>query len=145
MTDRDIRVGDVERDEVASLLADHFAAGRLTRPEFDQRMTEALAARTRGELDHVLLDLPVVSEGVAAILTTDATIGIVGAQRSQVVQWRRASLAPWAIFAVFFIVLWAVTGGGYFWPVWPIMGWGLGVAISGVKALTDVQSPPTEQ
>ncbi len=26
------------------------------------------------------------------------------------------------------ILIWAMTSGGYFWPVWPILGWGIGVA-----------------
>ena len=25
------------------------------------------------------------------------------------------------------IVIWAATGAGYFWPIWPILGWGLGL------------------
>ena len=32
---------------------------------------------------------------------------------------------------VFLIGVWAASGGGYFWPVWSILGWGLGVAIHG--------------
>ncbi len=28
------------------------------------------------------------------------------------------------------IVIWAVSGAGYFWPVWPILGWGIGLALS---------------
>ncbi len=27
------------------------------------------------------------------------------------------------------IVIWAVTGSRYFWPIWPILGWGVAVAI----------------
>jgi class 3 adenylate cyclase len=27
-----------------------------------------------------------------------------------------------------FIGIWAAAGGGYFWPIWPILGWGLAVA-----------------
>jgi hypothetical protein len=27
----------------------------------------------------------------------------------------------------FLVVIWAVTGGDYFWPIFPILGWGLGV------------------
>lgn len=27
------------------------------------------------------------------------------------------------------IVTWAVSGRGYFWPIWPIAGWGIGVAM----------------
>jgi hypothetical protein len=26
------------------------------------------------------------------------------------------------------VVIWAVTGGGFFWPIFPILGWGVGVA-----------------
>ena len=26
------------------------------------------------------------------------------------------------------VVVWAVTGAGFFWPVFPILGWGIGVA-----------------
>jgi 2TM domain-containing protein len=26
------------------------------------------------------------------------------------------------------VVIWAVTGSGFFWPVFPIVGWGIGVA-----------------
>ena len=25
------------------------------------------------------------------------------------------------------IAIWAATGMGYFWPMWPILGWGIGV------------------
>ena len=25
------------------------------------------------------------------------------------------------------VVIWAVTGAGFFWPVFPIIGWGIGV------------------
>jgi hypothetical protein len=24
--------------------------------------------------------------------------------------------------------IWAVTGGGFFWPIFPILGWGIGIA-----------------
>jgi hypothetical protein len=26
------------------------------------------------------------------------------------------------------VIIWAVTGSGFFWPVFPILGWGIGVA-----------------
>jgi hypothetical protein len=28
----------------------------------------------------------------------------------------------------FLVVIWAVTSGGFFWPVFPIAGWGIGLA-----------------
>jgi signal transduction histidine kinase len=32
-------------------------------------------------------------------------------------------------FAVFFVLVWVAGGMGYFWPVWPIWGWGAAVLI----------------
>jgi class 3 adenylate cyclase len=40
----------------------------------------------------------------------------------------------YAVIMVFLCLIWAITGGGYFWPVWPAMGWGVGVAIHGIVA-----------
>jgi hypothetical protein len=57
MDDR-IRVSDADRDHVAGRLRDHFAEGRLTREELDDRVTTALNAKTFGELRRVLADLP---------------------------------------------------------------------------------------
>jgi hypothetical protein len=28
------------------------------------------------------------------------------------------------------VVIWAVTGAGFFWPIFPILGWGIGVAFN---------------
>jgi len=53
-----IRASDADRDHVASLLQEHHAAGRLTAEEFTERMEAALRARTLGELDELLADLP---------------------------------------------------------------------------------------
>jgi uncharacterized membrane protein len=53
-----LRVGDAERDEVTSALHEHFAQGRLTRNELDERLTATLSARTVGDLRNVTRDLP---------------------------------------------------------------------------------------
>jgi len=55
-----IRASDADRDRVASLLREHHAAGRLTAEEFHERMDRALEARTLGELDELLADLPAI-------------------------------------------------------------------------------------
>lgn len=41
------------------------------------------------------------------------------------------------------VVIWAVTGVGYFWPIWPIVGWGIGLLLHGW--VTFFQKPITEQ
>jgi hypothetical protein len=34
-------------------------------------------------------------------------------------------LRAWAATSVLLVAIWALTGLGYFWPVWPILGWGV--------------------
>ncbi|MGW5683772.1 DUF1707 domain-containing protein [Nonomuraea sp. NPDC003754] len=57
-TDDQLRIGDAERDETMAALREHFAQGRLTREELDERLDLALSARTAGDLARVHADLP---------------------------------------------------------------------------------------
>jgi signal transduction histidine kinase len=41
-----------------------------------------------------------------------------------------------AAFAVFFVLIWAVTGHGYFWPLWPIIGLGIVFLLHAAVAFT---------
>jgi hypothetical protein len=52
------RVGNTDRNRTADLLKEAHAAGYLTLEEADERLGVALAARTRGELDRLVADLP---------------------------------------------------------------------------------------
>jgi hypothetical protein len=53
-----MRASDADRDRVAELLREHHAEGRLSAEEFSERLDVALHARTVGELDELLADLP---------------------------------------------------------------------------------------
>jgi hypothetical protein len=55
-----IRASDADRDRTTALLQEHHAAGRLTAEEFGERMDAALNAKTLGELDELMADLPVI-------------------------------------------------------------------------------------
>jgi hypothetical protein len=55
---RAIRASDAERERIAALLNRHHVDGRLTAEEFSERIETALGARTREELDALLVDLP---------------------------------------------------------------------------------------
>jgi hypothetical protein len=57
-SDQHIRVSDAERNTVAELLGQHYADGRLDQAEFDQRVTQTMAAKTRGDLMGLFDDLP---------------------------------------------------------------------------------------
>jgi hypothetical protein len=53
-----IRASDADRERITARLREHFAEGRLTRDELDERITAALSARTFGDLRAVMTDLP---------------------------------------------------------------------------------------
>lgn len=55
---RDLRVSDAEREHVGELLQRAVGLGMLSLGEFTERMDTALASKTRGELNSVLIDLP---------------------------------------------------------------------------------------
>lgn len=59
-----VRIGDAERDEALDKLGDHFAAGRLTREELDERTEKAMGARFDGDLEALFRDLPARSRDV---------------------------------------------------------------------------------
>ena len=57
-----MRASDADRDAVLAELSEHFQAGRLTSEEFDQRSSQALSARTYGDLADLTKDLPPVRQ-----------------------------------------------------------------------------------
>ena len=111
-----VRVGDAERDRVIDQLADHHAAGRLTLAEFEDRMAAASTARTGADL---------------AVLTADLPAPMVPQRPARPATWR-LDLDPavrtyLAVMALLWLI-WLLTGTGYPWPIWPMLGWGIGVA-----------------
>jgi hypothetical protein len=53
-----MRVGDAEREAAAAELREHYASGRLTLDELNERIDKAFAAKTRGDLNVLMTDLP---------------------------------------------------------------------------------------
>ena len=128
--DRDLpaeqmRVGDEEREAVVAALHEHASSGRLDAEELDARVEQALHSRTRSDLAVLLRDLPDAQQPAQRPV-----------RPSRAVARFRYSAGVWAVFSVFFIVLWALGDSESFWPVWPILGWGLAVALQGIKVLT---------
>ena len=60
------RVSDAERERAAEFVRAAVTDGRLDLDEIDVRLGAALAARTRGDLEAALIDLP----GAEAVLAT---------------------------------------------------------------------------
>lgn len=54
----EMRVSDAEREAAAAELREHFASGRLTQDELDERLAAAFVAKTHGDLKALFTDLP---------------------------------------------------------------------------------------
>jgi hypothetical protein len=122
--DPGLRVGDTERGQVIDQLADHHAAGRLTLAEFEERMGSAWTARTGAELEVLVRDLPTLPR------PTRPSRRLAAGPRPRLDSPTRTYLAVIALLWV----IWLVTGAGYPWPVWPMLGWGVGVASHQTRA-----------
>jgi DUF1707 SHOCT-like domain/2TM domain len=107
-----VRVSDLDREVAARRLRDATIAGVLSVTELDWRLDRVLSATTRGELEATLLDLPVPRP----------------LRRSRLRRWLHLHVATYAIVNGGLTVIWAAAGFGYFWPVWPIIGWGMVIA-----------------
>ena len=53
-----MRCSDADRERAAALLRRHYADGRLSEAELEERLGEAFAARTAAQLDAALRELP---------------------------------------------------------------------------------------
>jgi uncharacterized ion transporter superfamily protein YfcC len=42
-----------------------------------------------------------------------------------------AHLIVYVMVNTFIVVIWAVTSDGFFWPIFPMAGWGIGVVMNG--------------
>jgi hypothetical protein len=46
----------------------------------------------------------------------------------------RKHVVTYLVVNAFLVGIWAVSGGGYFWPGWVIAGWGIGLVLHGWQA-----------
>lgn len=113
-----VRIGDAERDEAIASLGEHYAAGRLTREEFDERSDQAMTARFRTDLEPLFGDLPtpepvasrqggtpaVRGPALPAVLFTAPALLLVAVVAAIVLN------SPWIIWAY----LWVFMCGGFF-------------------------------
>jgi hypothetical protein len=112
-SDADLRVSDQERDDAAQELREHFASGRITEDELNERAQAVYAARTQQQLTALMGDLP-------ALPATPQQQRAELAQRRSQLQRRllQESGGGLAVFVVC-VVIWAANGThSGFWPGW---------------------------
>jgi hypothetical protein len=107
----ELLASDADRDRVAERLRTAAGEGRLTAEELEERLERSFSARTDAELEPLVADLP----------------SPVRERRSG----RRPDLAPYLSVSLMLVAIWALTGMGYFWPIWPILGWGISFVAPG--------------
>jgi hypothetical protein len=115
--DYDLRIGDAERDATMAQLREHFVAGRLTFDELTERIDLALAAKTQGQIDNLVADLPRAARaarGEAPQTASDPDAG-----RFLVFALLLFALATW-ILIMAWMSRYSHLGGTY--PQWPSRG-----------------------
>jgi hypothetical protein len=109
----DLRVSDQERDRAAQELREHFAAGRITEDELNERVQAVYTARTQQQLKSLLSDLP-------SLPASPQQVKAELAQRRSQLQRRLLQEAGGAATPfVICVVIWVASGAqGGFWPIW---------------------------
>lgn len=105
--DLDLLVADADRTRAAEELREHYDSGRLTVDEFESRLAEVNGARTAGDLEQALRQLP-RSEPAVTLRPRD-------------MRWRSLAV-QYGVVNVICILVWAAGGGGDFWPKWVLVG-----------------------
>ncbi|HUZ39352.1 MAG TPA: DUF1707 domain-containing protein [Streptosporangiaceae bacterium] len=136
-SDPRIRASDADRDRTAALLREHHAAGRLTAEEFNERLDKTYAAKTLGDLDELLADLP----GIDLYQLPDASLQrgnrrgpggpplpwlmAPGAISRLSPAWRGA-WGSWLSVSLITFFVWLLTGHpDNLWFLWAVGPWGL--------------------
>jgi Domain of unknown function (DUF1707)/2TM domain len=119
-----LRAGDRERERTANQLGQALAQGYLAMDEYETRLQAAFAAHTTAELHQLVTDLP-----LARLRRNDPRrqAGRRAAARRGVQIHLAAYLAMVVIVLTVWLAVGLTAGAWYFWPVWPILGAGIGL------------------
>ena len=107
-----LRVSDAERADVADRLSKHYSDGRLDQAEFNERLDQAMKAKTQSDLNGLFADLPA---------TEDA--GTQVRQRSAPPPPQNRRPRHRIIGLVLVIVIAALIGNALALPFYPVFFW----------------------
>jgi Domain of unknown function (DUF1707)/2TM domain len=126
------RLSDDDRERAIEILGAHMVSGRLTPEELAERSETILGARTRGELDVAMRDLPPLPRQPLLV--------------------RAAELVPLRTHVIVYVLVnavlvgvWAVTrerepgptdeGFGLLWPFWIMLAWAIPLVLQALYVL----------
>lgn len=130
----EMRAGDSDRQAVGDKLRAALEEGRLDLHEYDDRLQRAFTAKTYGELDSLLTDLPGPAPAAALVARTDHVTA----------QWLLAVWSGWVPTVAITTLIWLVSSIAaqdllYFWPIWVAGPWGAIVLWQTVSGLATGQ------
>jgi len=128
----ELRAADVDRTFVANLLKQAVDEGRLSLHEYDDRLQRTYAARTYGELDQVVGDLPrpprgsqLARPGFVPQPDGPAEPSAGGRPGWVTGAWYAWFLAVGINTVIWFIVMVSTGHWVYPWPLWVAGPWGV--------------------
>jgi hypothetical protein len=144
-----LRAADVDRNFVAERLKAALDEGRLSLSEYDERLRDTYAAKTYGDLDKILDDLPgvhPVGQSQVAPVTAPVYPTSVAPAATPLTPlrtmpgWLAGVWGAWLVAVSVNVVIWlivSVSSGElvYFWPIWVGGPWGavlLATTVTGV-------------
>jgi class 3 adenylate cyclase len=126
------RASDADRERVVTQLRDHYSAGRLSDGEHTARVDRALTATTVAQLGELTRDLPAAIDPAVPAQPPARYVTRGGrALRTSV----KIHAYTYLFVNLLLIGIWAAAGGGYFWPIWSILGWGIGLGAHAAPVL----------
>jgi uncharacterized membrane protein YccC len=117
-----LRASDADREQFVEALRQHHAEGRLSVEELTERTEQAYGARTLGDLDALGGDLPPLQRPAGAPAPRpQPPAGRQAAARTALLR----SALWYGLLSLVLLVVWAMSGRDYFWPIWPILGFAM--------------------
>ncbi len=117
----DLRVSDAERDRAVERLRTAAGEGRLATEELEDRIAGALQARTHGDLETLLSDLPGPRLPAPRQTRPPAPPPDPEQRRRLLARQTVAFVSPNAVC----LAIWAASGSGSFWPKWVLLFTGI--------------------
>ncbi|HEY8473860.1 MAG TPA: DUF1707 domain-containing protein [Natronosporangium sp.] len=127
-----MRAADGDREATEARLRAALEEGRLTLDEFDQRLVEVHTAKTFGDLDRIVADLPAPAPAERSQVVPAKPAAKVPPSRVEespkLPVWLSVSWRAWLVAVAINLVIWflvSLSNGEliYFWPMWVAGPW----------------------
>jgi hypothetical protein len=142
----EMRAADADRQAVADHLKSALEEGRLDLHEYDERLQQAYAAKTYGDLKELLSDLPV---DVPAQRTSSGLPVVRGTADHVTRRWLVHTWSSYFPIVAVTTMIWLISSIAaqdllYFWPVWVAGPWGIVLIFQTIGGLAG-DAPPRWQ